>query len=76
MAMNAQHRFWKWFIAHEAELFDFEADQERIFDTLARQLAQVHPNLTFEFGPKTDHREFVISAGGIREAFSGDFTCS
>jgi hypothetical protein len=29
----------------------------------------VNPELTFEFGPKAERREFVISAGGIRSAF-------
>ncbi len=61
--------FWQWFDAHQDELFEFEVDQERIFDELSEQLIRVHPNLTFEFGPKTSWREFVISAGGIREAF-------
>jgi hypothetical protein len=67
--MNSQPAFWKWFIAHQDELLDFEADQERVFDALSTQLAKVHPDLTFEFGPKSDRREFVISAGGIRAAF-------
>jgi hypothetical protein len=67
--MNAQQQFWTWFHQHEAELFDFEADQERIFDRLATELQKVDPNLTFEFGPKGPKREFVISAGGIKKAF-------
>ncbi|MFC5461165.1 hypothetical protein [Massilia niabensis] len=51
-------------------LYEFERDQERIFDSLAAQLHKVDKDLTFEFGPKQDgKREFVISAGGIREAF-------
>lgn len=67
--MDSQLTFWQWFDAHQDELFDFEVDQERIFDDLSEQLVRVHPKLTFEFGPKADRREFVISAGGIREAF-------
>ena len=67
--MDSQLTFWHWFDAHQDELVDFEVDQERIFDDLSEQLTRVHPNLTFEFGPKADRREFVISAGGIREAF-------
>jgi hypothetical protein len=35
----------------------------------SEQLIQVHAKLTFVFGPKADPREFVISAGDIREAF-------
>jgi hypothetical protein len=67
--IDPQQVFWQWFDAHQDELFNFETDQERVFDELSQQLIQVHPDLTFEFGPKTDRREFVISAGGIRGAF-------
>jgi hypothetical protein len=66
---STQAKFWKWFVEHEAELFDFESDQERIFRQLAAALHRVHPHLTFEFGPKGAKREFVISAGGIKSAF-------
>ena len=73
---NAERRFWKWFLKHEAELFDFEADRERRFDELAGELCKVHRELTFEFSsPIQDrhsgqtHREFVISAAGIKSAF-------
>jgi hypothetical protein len=68
---TAQSRFWDWFRANESRLFDFERDQERLFGHLASALANVHPNLTFEFGPVVNgRREFVISAGGIKAAFS------
>jgi hypothetical protein len=66
---DAQQAFWQWFVAQQDELLDFELDQERIFDELSEQLIRVHPNLTFEFGPTAEQREFVISAGGIKEAF-------
>ena len=56
--MDSQLTFWRWFDAHQDELFDFEIDQERIFDDLSEQLIRVHPKLTFEFGPKADRREF------------------
>ena len=71
--MTAQERFWSWFIQHEVKLFDLDPDQEngleRLFDHVATELQKVHPDLTFEFGPKGPIREFVISAGGIRDAF-------
>jgi hypothetical protein len=67
--MTPLQQFWKWFKEHDSELFDFERDRERIFDQLATELQKVHPNLTFEFGPKGVKREFVISAGGIKKAF-------
>jgi len=67
---NPESNFWSWFQANDAVLFDFERDQERTFDRLASELRKVDPNLTFEFGPKTDgRREFVISADGTRNSF-------
>jgi hypothetical protein len=67
--MTAQEAFWNWFIRHEEELFDFEADRERIFDQLHIELQKVDKNLVFEFGPRQTRREFVISADGIKSAF-------
>lgn len=67
--MTDGKKFWNWFVRHESDLFDFERDQERIFDHLAAELQKVDPDLTFEFGPKERTREFVISAGGIKRAF-------
>jgi hypothetical protein len=72
--MAAEQDFWNWFVGHEPELFEFEGDseaeRERIFDELAMELHKVDPDLAFEFGPKDATREFVVSAGGIRRAFS------
>ncbi len=67
---SRESAFWRWFQANEAMVFDFEKDQEHIFDQLQKQLHKVHPDLTFEFGPQQDgKRAFVISAGGIKDAF-------
>jgi hypothetical protein len=72
--MMGLEEFWTWFVRHEPELFDFDPTQEvegkRIFDQLASELQKIDPDLTFEFGPKSPKREFVISAGGIRRAFA------
>jgi hypothetical protein len=58
--------FWRWFQANQEKLFDFERDQERIFDLLLAEMHKVDSDLTFEFGPeKNGKREFVISAGGM-----------
>lgn len=67
--MTPQQQFWHWFTQHEGELFDFEADRERLFDRVAAELQKVDPDLTFEFGPGQARREFVISAGGMKRAF-------
>ncbi len=66
---TAQEEFWRWFIDHEEELFNFEIDRERTFDKLSRQLTRIDANLCFEFGPKQPRREIVLSAGGIKSAF-------
>ena len=68
--LNPEQSFWKWFKAHDDVLFNFEKDQERIFDQLGDEMHKLNPGLTFEFGPKENgRREFVISADGIRDAF-------
>jgi hypothetical protein len=62
--------FWSWFKENEKKIFDFENDREHVFDELQIHLHKVHPDLTFEFGPREEgKREFVISADGIKAAF-------
>ena len=71
--MTKEQKFWDWFIAHEAEFFTFdpenESERERLFDKLAVELQKVHPDLTFAFGPSGSKREFVISAAGLKSVF-------
>ena len=66
---SPQEEFWSWFKKNENMLLNFEAERERVFDKLSVQLAKVDPDLTFEFGPPEERREFVISAGGLKRAF-------
>lgn len=67
---SRESKFWRWFQTNETKLFDFERDQERVFDELQSQLHKVNAGLTFEFGPKENGmREFVISADGIKDVF-------
>jgi hypothetical protein len=62
--------FWKWFAAHESEIFHFERKREKVFDKLASRLCRVHPDLVFEFSSVSEgRREFVVSAGGIESVF-------
>jgi len=62
--------FWSWFKKNENVIFNYESNQEAVFDQLATQMHKVNPTLTFEFGPKDDgRREFVISADGIKDSF-------
>jgi hypothetical protein len=67
--MTVLEGFWDWFIRNQEALHDFEADRERVFDSLAAELQKIDPHITFEFGPKQTKREFVISAGGIKGSF-------
>ena len=70
-AGSPEKRFWHWFEKNQKMLFEFEKDQENIFDKLDAEMKKVHPDLTFEFSPVLENgkREFVISAGGIKRAF-------
>lgn len=64
-------KFWSWFKDNEELLFNFERDQEKIFDKLSEQLSLIDGNLTFEFSSVHDSgkRDFVISADGIKSSF-------
>jgi hypothetical protein len=62
-------RFWQWFAQNEDRLFHFERAQDAVFGALAAELQKIDPNLCFEFGPANVSREFVVSAGGIKESF-------
>jgi hypothetical protein len=67
---SKEKKFWRWFVEHSEELFNFENDQERVFNELSAQLKKIDENLTFEFGPiQNDKREFIVSADGIRSSF-------
>jgi hypothetical protein len=67
---SKEKKFWKWFVEHPEELFNFEDNQERVFSQLGTQLKKIDENLTFEFGPIQDNkREFILSADGIFSSF-------
>lgn len=67
--MDGRDEFWRWFVQHENELYSFEGEAERLFDEVAAALQRVNPDLTFEFGPRSEKREFVVSAGGVKQVF-------
>jgi hypothetical protein len=70
MQLHREKAFWNWFQSNDERLYNFERDQEHIFDLLHAELGKVDESLTFEIGPiENGRREFIISADGIQEAF-------
>lgn len=68
--MTSEQQFWKWFADKQNELFDFEKNQESIFNQIGEQLQKVDPDLSFEIGPKNlNRRDFIVSASGMKRAF-------
>lgn len=62
--------FWSWFSSNSERIFNFEQDQERIFNDIMFEFQKIDTNLTFEIGPVIDgKREFIISADGIYSSF-------
>lgn len=66
-----EDKFWEWFNKNENRIYDFELNQNHIFDELHNELRKVDDGLVFEFGPKRndEKREFAISADGILKFF-------
>ena len=65
-----EEKFWNWFCKNSQMIYDFESNQEVIFDKIQEQLHKINPNLTFEISSvKNGKRDFVISADGILEVF-------
>lgn len=68
---STERLFWDWFTVKSDQYFNFENDQDRLFDELATELHRVDSNLGFEFSPVLENgkREFVITACGIKSSF-------
>jgi hypothetical protein len=69
---SKEENFWNWFLENEQMLrlsAHTDADREQIFDQVQGALLMVDDNLAFEFGPPEPRREFIVSAGGIKESF-------
>lgn len=63
--------FWDWFIKNQDKIFEFEKNQDAVFDELTSRMEKVNKNLTFEFSSVREdgRRDFIISADGIKSAF-------
>ena len=67
---SKEEKFWNWFCKNSAEIFDFEKDQEAIFDKIQAELGKIDVNLTFEISSKKNSkRDFILSADGILSLF-------
>ena len=67
---SKEEKFWEWFCKNSAEIFDFEKDQEAIFDKIQAELGKIDVNLTFEISSKKNSkRDFILSADGILSLF-------
>lgn len=67
---SKEEKFWDWFCKNSEAIFDFEKDQEAIFDKIQAELGKIDVNLTFEIGAKKDgKRDFILSADGILSLF-------
>ena len=65
-----EEKFWCWFCKNSQLIYNYEINQEKIFNELQIQLHKINPDLTFEISSvKNGKRDFVISADGILDAF-------
>jgi hypothetical protein len=69
---RAELGFWKWFSERENEIFESGDQNEELFEEITERLGQVHECLGFEMTFDSDEfgrREFIISTGGVIEAY-------
>ena len=60
---SKEEKFWNWFCKNSAEIFDFEKDQEAIFDKIQAELGKIDVNLTFEISSKKNSkREKIVNS--------------
>lgn len=76
MEPDAMRSFWNWFRGNGPALRTLTSEDDPLWIELGSRLSLLHPDLTFELGAPGEpgssepgRREFVISAGGAREAF-------
>ena len=69
-AKTNEDKFWNWFCKNSKMIFNFESNQEEVFDKIQKESQKLNSNLSFEISSiKDGKREFVISADGIIDAF-------
>jgi hypothetical protein len=67
---NKRLEFWRWFIPNSEWIFRFDLNETEVMETLDSKFKEIHPSLTFDFGPEKDNmRDLIISANGDRDAF-------
>lgn len=65
-----EQKFWQWFENNQSTIFEFESNQESVFDSISENLNSYQEDLMFEISHVHDgKREFIISADGISDLF-------
>jgi hypothetical protein len=68
--MGEIDRFWAWFVENEERIFNMGMGEDayEIVEVVGKQISRIHPDLMFQFSSEIEGvKEFVISAGGMRE---------
>jgi hypothetical protein len=71
-SQNQDARFWDWFVANEAALYQMTSPEDPLIQQLGDHIQQVDKGLTFEIGlgnPPGTKRELIISADGLKAVF-------
>ncbi|HYF31803.1 MAG TPA: hypothetical protein VD993_11850 [Chitinophagaceae bacterium] len=66
-----EEAFWDWFSRNASRYYRFNQNQSALFTELKVKLAEIHPDIVFEFSANLNNgiRELVISADGIKSIF-------
>lgn len=71
MTDQTYKNFWTWFQQEEDKLFFYESYENELLPQTLSELQNINKELVFEIGPEMEgQREFVISANGMKNAFS------
>ncbi len=66
--MTSIEKFWRWFIAHEAELR--QANGQAVADAVEAQLREIDSRVGVEVSDPAEERELIFTAWSQREAFA------
>jgi hypothetical protein len=65
---NKYQKFWDWFETNAESFYEYEDNQDFLFQQLAERLRKVTPSAAFQFGAIEDgRRELILSPDGISD---------